>query len=134
MFRAILVILGVIVLYLPVAYGQTEAADALMKFDKETLELGEVRQGDKRTFEYRFTNIGNEDIKIDLVSGCDCTTLDWPRLPIRPGEQGVISVIFDSTEKEDSEPVDIDVYLANLDPKTGHPVLKILNYTFKLVR
>jgi len=103
-----------------------------MQFEAETLDLGPIKKGEKRTFQYTFTNVGKEDIEIDLVSGCDCTTLDWPRLPVKPGEKGTIDVIFDSTEKEDSEPVDIDIYLKNIDPKTGYPMLKILDYSFQL--
>lgn len=103
-----------------------------MQFEAESLDLGPIKKGEKRTFSYTFTNVGTENIEIDLVSGCDCTTLDWPRLPVKPGKQGTIDVIFDSTEKEDSEPVDIDIYLKNIDPKTGHPMLKILDYSFQL--
>lgn len=104
-----------------------------MKFEVESYDLGEIKKGEKRQFSYTFTNEGNENIEIDLVSGCECTTLDWPRLPIKPGEKGTIEVIFDTTEKEDSDPVDIDIYLKNIDPKTGHPMLKILEYSFQLI-
>jgi len=104
-----------------------------MKFEVESYDLGPIKKGEKREFTYTFTNVGKEDIEIDLVSGCDCTTLDWPRLPIKPGEKGVIDVLFDTTEKEDSDPVDIDIYLKNIDPKTGHPMLKILDYSFQLI-
>ena len=106
----------------------------MMRFDEETYDLGPIKKGEKREFSYTFTNIGKEDIQIDLVSGCDCTTLDWTRLPIKPTGTGTIEVIFDSTEKEDSEPVDIDIYLKNINPKTGHPMLKIIDYSFQLVK
>ncbi len=105
----------------------------MMKFEVESYDLGPIKKGEKREFSYTFTNVGKEDIQIDLVSGCDCTTLDWTRLPIKPGDTGTIEVIFDSTEKEDSDPVDVDIYLKNLDPKTGHPMLKILDYSFQLI-
>lgn len=104
-----------------------------MQFELESYDLGEIKKGEQREFSYTFTNVGTEDIEIDLVSGCDCTTLDWPRLPIKPGEKGTIDALFDTTEKEDSEPVDIDIYLKNIDPKTGHPQLKILEFTFELI-
>ncbi len=106
----------------------------MMKFDAETYDLGPIKKGEKREFVYTFTNIGTENIQIDLVSGCDCTTLEWTRLPVKPGGTGTIDVIFDSTEKEDSEPVDIDIYLKNIDPKSGHPMLKILDYSFQLIK
>lgn len=106
----------------------------MMKFEVETYDLGPIKKGEKREFSYTFTNVGKENIQIDLVSGCDCTTLDWTRLPIKPGRTGTIEVIFDTTEKEDSEPVDVDIYLKNIDPKTGHPMLKILDYSFQLIK
>lgn len=126
-------ILFVILLTLTVFTLSGQGDVPFMKFDSDTIQVGKIKKGEKRTFEYTFVNTGKEDIEIDLVSGCDCTTLDWPRLPIAPGKTGTIDVIFDSTEKEDSEPVDIDIYLKNINPKTGHPYLKIVNYTFELV-
>ena len=89
-----------------------------MTFDKETIELGKMKKGDKRTFDYVFTNTGTETIEIEIVSGCDCTTLDWTRKPIKPGQKGTINVIFDSKEKEMTEKsVDVDIYLKNKDKK-----------------
>jgi peptidoglycan-associated lipoprotein len=105
-----------------------------MTFDTEHIDLGKVKRGEKRTFDYTFENTGKETLKISIVSGCDCTTLDWSRRPIKPGETGTINVIFDSTEKEASETVDVDIYLENLDPKTGEQYLKIIDYTFELIQ
>ena len=123
-------------LVLSISLQMTSAQTGLdmMKFEDETYDLGPIKKGEKREFSYTFTNVGKEDIQIDLVSGCDCTTLDWTRLPIKPGGIGTIDVIFDTTEKEDSDPVDVDIYLKNINPKTGHPMLKILDYSFQLVQ
>jgi hypothetical protein len=104
-----------------------------MTFESTSIDLGEVKKGETREFEYKFMNTGTIPIRIDIVSGCDCTTTDWPRKPIDPGDEATISVIFDSTEKEDSETVDVDIYLLNEDPNTGGPILKIVNYSFDLV-
>lgn len=104
-----------------------------MTFENEHLNIGKVKKGEKRTFDYVFTNTGTETLNISIVSGCDCTTLDWPRTPIKPGEKATINVIFDSTEKEESETVDVDIYLKNLDPKSGEQYLKIVDYKFILV-
>ncbi|MBP6398159.1 MAG: DUF1573 domain-containing protein [Saprospiraceae bacterium] len=104
-----------------------------MTFDQESIPLGKMKKGDKKTFDYVFTNTGTEVIEIEIVSGCDCTTLDWTRKPIKPGEKGKVNVIFDSKEKEITETmVDVDIYLKNRDPKTNSQILKILNYTFEL--
>ncbi len=106
-----------------------------MTFDKETLALGKLKKGDKRKFDYTFVNTGTEVIEIEIVSGCDCTTLDWTRKAIKPGEKGTINVIFDSKEKEMNEKsVDIDVYLKNKDKKTNSQIMKTVNYTFELTK
>lgn len=109
--------------------------DVEMTFDKESIPLGKMKKGDKKTFDYFFTNTGKEIIEIEIVSGCDCTTLDWTRNPIKPGERGKINVIFDSKEKELTEKsVDVDIYLKNKDKKTNSQIMKIVNYTFELTK
>ncbi|MDF1697416.1 MAG: DUF1573 domain-containing protein [Saprospiraceae bacterium] len=103
-----------------------------LTFEKEHISLGEVKKGEKRTFQYTFTNTGTENVEIAIVSGCECTTLDWTRGIIKPNEKGIIDVIFDSTEKEASETVDVDLYLKNINPKTEARYLFVLDYTFEL--
>jgi hypothetical protein len=105
-----------------------------MTFDKELIHLGKVKRGDSRKFDFVFTNTGIDPIEIDIISSCDCTTLDWPRKPIKPGQKGIINVTFDSTKKEISETIDIDIYLKNIDPKTGYRTLKIVNYDYELIK
>ena len=112
--------------------AQTESVD--LTFDKEHHQLGDVQLGEKRTFKYHFENTGTETIEIEIVSGCDCTTLDWTRGPIKVGEKGVIDVIFDSTTKEESETVDVDIYLKNINPKSDSPYLIVLDYSFNLIK
>ena len=104
-----------------------------LTFEKENILLGEVKKGEKRTFQYTFTNSGTETVEISIVSGCECTTLDWTRGEIKSGERGVIDVIFDSAKKEASETVDVDMYLKNINPKSDSQYLFVLDYTFELV-
>jgi hypothetical protein len=105
-----------------------------MTFEKEHIHLGKVKRGEVKKFDYVFTNTGTETIEIDIVSGCDCTTLDYPTNKILPGQKAVIHVKFDSAKKEESETVDVDIYLKNKNPKTGQRILKILDYTYELIK
>ncbi len=107
---------------------------SIMKFDRRFHDFGKVKKGESRTTEFEFTNVSKEPLIIDLVSACDCTTTDYPRLPVQPGEKGIIKVVFDSTEKEESEVIDIDIYLRNTDPETGIPLSETLKYKFNLVK
>ncbi len=105
-----------------------------MTFDNEHLDIGKVKRGEKKKFDYVLTNTGTDVIEIDIVSGCDCTTVDYPTHKILPGQKATIKVEFDSTKKEESETVDVDVYLKNKNPKTGQRILKILDYKFELIK
>lgn len=104
-----------------------------MTFEAPHQSFGKIKRGDKRETTFKFVNTGNQDIIIELVSSCECTTVDWPRRPIKPGSTGQIDVIFDSTEKEKSETVDIDIHLKNTDPRTGYPILEIVSYSFEFI-
>ena len=105
----------------------------LLEFEQKHIDLGEVKKGEKRETAFTFTNRGNEDIKIELVSACECTTLDWPRRAIPPGGTGTIDIIFDSGQKDKSETIEVDIHLKNTDPKTGYPILEIVSYSYKLI-
>ena len=105
----------------------------LLSFETTLIELGKVKRGEVKEFQFDFVNKGKEDVEIEFISSCDCTTLDYPSWPIAPGEKGSIKVIFDSTEKTESETVDIDIDLVNKDPKTDRPIFIRINYSFILV-
>lgn len=105
-----------------------------MTFENEHIDIGNVKKGEIKKFDFVFTNTGTDILEIDIVSGCDCTTLDYPKSKIFPGKKGIIHVTFDSGKKEDSETVDVDMYLKNINPKTGQRILKVLDYKYVLLK
>ena len=103
-----------------------------MSFETQLIDLGTVQKGEVREMSIPFENSGNMPFMIELVTSCNCTSLEWPVAKVfQPGEGGVIEAIFDSTEKEKSETVDIDIILRENDPKTGYP--KIFTVQFKFI-
>lgn len=111
-----------------------KASGVHMTFENEHINIGKVKKGDIKKFDFVFTNTGTETIEIDIASGCDCTTLDYPTTPIKVGQKGIIHVTFDSGKKEETEVIDVDIYLKNLNPKTGQRILKIVNYNYELIK
>lgn len=108
-----------------------------MEFDKRFIDLGKIKRGDKRSFSYTFTNRGDEDLVISIISHCDCTQTNQDDLvdrAFKPGESAVLEVVFDSTEKEASETIDIDIYLDRDDPKTGGPVHEMVQYKYEFIQ
>ena len=77
------------------------AANApIMKFEFETHDFGKIKQGDKTSYQFKFTNTGKSPLIItNAVASCGCTTPDWPKAPLQPGETGKISVVFNSAGK-----------------------------------
>lgn len=88
------------------AATKTEATSAnatsapVMKFEKESHDFGKIKQGDKVSYDFKFTNNGKSPLIItDAVASCGCTTPEWPKTPVKPGESGLIKVVFNSAGK-----------------------------------
>ena len=115
-----------------VAIIPTTAPMPKMTFEKRLVHLGKIKKGDQIPISYTFTNTGDADLEIDLISVCDCTTVkERPYLPIKPGEKGRIDVVFDSNQKDESETIEIDIWLKHIDPVLDMPVLERLQYDFE---
>jgi len=71
--------------------------DHKLKFEKNTHDFGQVKQGDPTQFTFKFTNVGDEPVRLTNVkASCGCTTPTWPREAIKAGETGEIAVKYDS--------------------------------------
>ncbi|MCI4648050.1 OmpA family protein [Phaeodactylibacter sp.] len=106
-----------------------------MKFVKEFVDFGQVRKGEQKEYTFVFYNAGDAPFTIDLISACDCTKVvnDLTGETFEPGEKGRLEIIFDSSEKDESEVIDIDIFLAESD-ENGAPLMKTVQYKFELVK
>lgn len=76
------------------------ATAPVMKFEKESHDFGKIKQGDKVSYDFKFINNGKSPLIItDAVASCGCTTPEWPKTPVKPGESGLIKVVFNSAGK-----------------------------------
>lgn len=105
-----------------------------MAFEGRTVDFGSVKKGEKRTHVYTFANMGDAVLEVDLISACDCTTVEFDYKPYKPGETGTIKIIFDSAEKDEPETIDIDILLKNTMPGTDIPIIERLAYSFSIVK
>lgn len=91
---------------------------AAISFENELYDFGEITQGEKVNFTYKFTNTGKANLIISSAKGsCGCTVPDWPREPIKPGESGEIKVVFNSDGKSGKQHKKVSV-VANTQPST----------------
>ena len=97
---------------------------AKMKFEKDIFEFGKIKQGDKVTYNFKFKNTGDAPLVIKNVDvSCGCTFPSYPFVPIQPGEEGVIGVIFNSEHKVGRQKPTVTV-ITNARPRTHKLYLK----------
>jgi hypothetical protein len=65
-----------------------------------TYDFGKITDGEKVVYNYRFRNTGNKPLVISsAVASCGCTVPEKPEEPIKPGETGILKVVFNSEGK-----------------------------------
>lgn len=73
--------------------AQTKPAE--FKFEQETHDFGKVVLGKPVSFDYKFTNIGDQPLIITKVEPtCGCTVPKFTNVPIKKGETGTISITY----------------------------------------
>lgn len=102
----------------PLSASKESDNKVIMTFQNTEYDFGEIIQGEKITYAYKFENTGNAPLIITSVgSSCGCTIPKWSKEPIAPGESGVIDVVFDSDDKSGVQSKDITI-LSNAVPNT----------------
>ncbi len=104
----------------------------IMDFDRRFFDLGKIKRGSQYDLTYKFTNRGDVPLEIEIVTSCDCTTLEYPRKPVKPGQSSAIKAHFDSKDKVEDETIIIDIILKNKEKGTDVPIVEQLKYRFLL--
>lgn len=90
---------------------EKEEAKPNLVFDHTQYEFGTIKQGEKVTHLFTFTNKGNAPLIISSAKpSCGCTVPSWPKEPIMPGESGEIKAVFNSTHKSGRQNKSIRVF------------------------
>jgi Protein of unknown function (DUF1573) len=108
-----------------------------MNFKEKTFDFGKVKTGDKPTHTFEFENTGNADLDISLVSGCDCTEIEWTTTTVKPGERGFVKATFNTTRAEPEDhkkPLkkDMTIILKQTYPKNDYPIIEELFFTVEI--
>ncbi len=87
-------------------------------FSNDTYDFGQIKQGEKVSYSFKFKNTGNTPLIISSASAsCGCTVPSYPEEPIQPGEESKIDVVFDSNGKMGMQTKTITL-VANTIPNT----------------
>ena len=75
-------------------------SNALISWESESLDLGNIPQNKPKTMEFVFKNDSKTVVKITKVQGsCGCTATDYTKTDIQPGKTGKISATFNAANK-----------------------------------
>ena len=88
----------------PDIVGAPEGKEPIMTFEKDVHDFGTIKEGEVVSMSFPFKNTGGSDLVITNASGsCGCTDPKFPTEPIRPGEEGKITVAFNSEGKPNKQ-------------------------------
>jgi hypothetical protein len=98
--------------------GKSEGALPDIKFETEEHDFGRIVQGEKVSAAFKFKNTGKANLIISSAAGsCGCTVPEWPKEPVKPGQEGKITVVFSSEGKSGIQEKTITV-VTNCEPST----------------
>ncbi len=87
-----------------------------MQFETDLHDFGKAIEGEKLSYSFKFKNVGKSDLVIaDAKGSCGCTVPEYPKEPIRPGKEGVITVTFNTAGKVGFQHKTVTI-LANSQP------------------
>ncbi|MBK1441507.1 DUF1573 domain-containing protein [Parapedobacter sp. ISTM3] len=82
--------------------GQTiipggDSVSAVLEVENDAYDFGKIKEGEKVEHEFKFTNTGTSPLIISNVqASCGCTTPEYSKNPIAPGDEGMVKVVFNS--------------------------------------
>ena len=79
------------------ATGSGNTKEPKIEFNVTEHDFGKLIQGEQVSFTFKFKYTGNAPLIISAVEKtCGCTDTKFPRTPIEPGDEGAISITYDS--------------------------------------
>lgn len=73
-------------------------SQAKLSVTESKKNFGHVKRGTVVKNEYEISNTGNAPLIInDVEIACSCTTVDFPKQPILPGQKAIVIVVFNTT-------------------------------------
>ena len=84
----------------PAANQKLVTDGPVISFAENKHDFGSIKEGDIVKHTFKFKNTGNQPLVVSEVRvTCGCTTPDWTKTPVAPGQSGFITAQFNSTGK-----------------------------------
>lgn len=112
----------------PVNAQTTTTADpstlGQFQFSEEEFDFGNINEGQVVEHVFNFTNNGQAPLVIsNITASCGCTSPEWTKTPVNPGEQGFVKVVFNSAAKSGAQAPTVTIQ-ANTNPTVSRLRMK----------
>ena len=112
----------------PVNAQATQTADPAtlgqFEFPEMEYDFGNINEGQVVEHLFKFTNNGQAPLVIsNITASCGCTSPDWSKAPVKPGEEGFVKVVFNSSSKSGAQAPTVSIQ-ANTNPTVTRLRLK----------
>lgn len=105
-----------------------ESALTELTFEKDYYDFGDIAQGEKVAYSFKFKNTGKGDLIITSAKGsCGCIIPEWPQEPIAPGAEGVIDVVFNSDGKSGQQNKKVTIVANTVPSRTNLSIVGNVN-------
>lgn len=101
-------------------YSLTRSPDAYPVFTvADTVhDFGKIKEGEIVEYAFKFRNTGSKDLVITYASStCGCTVPDFPKKPVKPGEEAYLKVVFNTAGKSGHQEKPIFLFANTLPPQ-----------------
>ena len=89
-----------------------------VKFNEMKYDFGTITQGEVIKHIFKYKNTGDKPLVIkDVHTSCGCTVADYSKEPVAPGDEGFISVTFDSFGKTGEQYKNVTIVMNTNPPK-----------------
>ncbi len=86
------------------------------QFSEMEYDFGTIPEGKVIERVFNFTNNGQAPLVIsNITASCGCTSPDWTKAPVQPGETGFVKVVFNSAAKSGAQSPTVTIQ-ANTNP------------------
>jgi hypothetical protein len=93
-------------------------------FSEMEFDFGTINEGKVIEHSFKFINEGQAPLVIsNITASCGCTSPDWTKTPVKPGEEGFVKVVFNSTAKTGAQAPTVTIQ-ANTNPNVTRLRLK----------
>ena len=84
----------------PFANIKLAANDTLIRFDTPMINIGILKIGEEKSLSFKYKNTYVEPIALtNVVVSCGCTSVEWSKEPLMPGNERGIDVVYQAKQK-----------------------------------